>query len=144
LWRSEDLAGFDPATGERISAGPGSSSSILYLSTNLPTTISLYVYDLLGTFAASSTLEITQAMLDEFNAQVATDDSLGRPSTVNMVDVGFRWNTRTGSGAAASTGVYVVRIVAIRRATPEELAAGANNIQVTNYLQNIGVKAPRD
>lgn len=144
LWRSEDLAGFDPATGERISAGPGSSSSILYLSTNLPTTISLYVYDLLGTFAASSTLEITQEMLDQFNAQVAIDDSLGRPSTVNMVDVGFRWNTRTGSGAAASTGVYVVRIVAIRRATPEELAAGANNIQVTNYLQNIGVKAPRD
>ena len=38
----------------------------------------------------------------------------------------------------------VIRIVAIRRATPEELAAGGNTIQVTNYLQNIGVKAPRD
>jgi len=144
LWRSENHAGFDPATGERIAAGPGSSSSILFLSTNLPTTISLYVYDLLGTYAASSQLEITQKMLDAFNNQVAQDDSLGRPSTVNMVDVGFRWNTRTGSGAAASTGVYVVRIVAIRRATPEELAAGANTIQVTNYLQNIGVKASRD
>lgn len=127
------------------SYGPNSGGTVLYLSTNLPTKLNMYIYDRLGTYVASGALELTQEMLDEMHASTSmAGDSTGRPSTVNMVEAGFRWEGRTTSGRFAATGIYVVRIVAFRGPTPEEQAAGVTGIQVTNYLQNIAVKADKE
>lgn len=125
--------------------GPNSGGTVLYLSTNLPTKLNMYIYDRIGTYVASGFLELTQEMLDEMHASTSMgSDSTGRPSTVNMVEAGFRWEGKTTSGRFAATGIYVVRIVAFRGPTPEEQAAGVTGIQVTNYLQNIAVKADRE
>jgi len=143
LWKTKNHPGFDDAKGGPAAYGPGSNGTVLFISTNLPTKLNMYVYDLIGTYTASAEVNITQEMLDEFNA-AATADSTGRPSTVNMVDVGFEWNGLTFNGGLPGRGIYVIRIVAFRAPTPEEIAAGSSGIQVTNYLRKIGIKAPRD
>jgi hypothetical protein len=121
--------------------GPSSGGTVLYLSTNIPTKLNMYIYDRIGTYVASGFLELTQKMLDEMHESTSKgSDSTGRLSTVNMVEAGFRWEGKTSSGGYAADGIYVVRIIAFRGPTPEEQAAGVTGIQVTNYLQNIAVK----
>ena len=123
--------------------GGGSAGTILHFETNVPATLSLYIYDLAGTYVSSEQVVIREEDIKRMNNEVS-GDSAGRASTINMVDVGFLWKGRSSAGTLASTGIYVVRVIAFRSPTMEERAQGATGVQATNYLRKIGVKADKD
>lgn len=124
------------------SFGQGAGGTIIHIETNVPTSLALYIYDLVGTYVHSKQVNIDQDMIDAMNEAVNADS--GRASTINMIDIGFYWDGRSAAGDFVGTGIYLFRVVAFRGPTPEEKAKGMEGIQATNYLQKIGVKAKRE
>lgn len=140
---------YDPITGTWKSTGTaytpgtpgfnenGHQGTVFFVQTNVPVKLTLYIYDLVGTYVTSQVKDITQEMLDKMQEVIKA--SGGVISKVGAVDVGIPWLGQDTEGKLVGTGIYPVRLIAYRDPTPEELAAGKVNSLMYNRLMKVGV-----
>ncbi|MEK7391966.1 MAG: hypothetical protein AAB214_05300 [Fibrobacterota bacterium] len=118
--------------------GPGTGSiqdafgTVVFIQTNVPTTIKLYIYDIVGTYVGKVSQYISQDMLDRL-AKTSN-------SRTGMVDVGILWKGQREDGRLVASGIYPIRLLALREPVEEEKAAGKVNNSIYNRLVNVGVK----
>jgi len=106
--------------------------TVVFIQTNVPTTIKLYIYDIVGTFVGQVSQYISREMLDRL-AKTTN-------SRTGMVDVGILWKGQREDGRLVASGIYPVRLLALREPVAEEKAAGKVNSSIYNRLVKVGVK----
>jgi hypothetical protein len=116
----------------------GSQGTVIFVQTNVPLNLTLYIYDNMGVYVTSVSQDITQAMLDQAEAAMASSGIL--LSKVGMVDVGLAWYGQDANGRQVASGIYPSRLIAYRNPTPEEKADGQTSPLMYNHLVRIGVK----
>lgn len=136
-WQKLSPSGWTPGTSAYTPSLPGSSRSdregaVVYLQTNVPTTLQLYIYDNLGTFVGQKSQRITKAMLEDLPR-----------SPIGLVDVGILWKGQDEGGRLVGTGVYLVRLIALRDPRPEDGEAGRSSVMFFNKIVNVGVHVGR-
>jgi len=118
----------------------GSQGTVVFVQTNVPLNLTLYIYDNVGTYVTSVGQDITQAMLDQAEQAMAQGGIL--LSKVGMVDIGIRWEGQDANGKQVASGIYPTRLIAYRNPTPEEKADGQTTPLMYNHLVRIGVHLP--
>ncbi len=111
--------------------GENLAGTVIFIQTNLPTTIKIYIYDNVGTYVGQAFQYVSQEMLDQLAKQ--TNAKTG------MVDVGILWKGQREDGRLVSSGVYTVRLLAQRDPVDEEKAQGKTTSSIYNRLVNVGV-----
>lgn len=109
--------------------GKMENGTVIFIQTNVPTNITVYIYDNLGTFVGQIEREITQEMLDRLPK-----------SPIGMTDVGVLWKGQRQDGRLVSSGIYPIRLLATRKPVEDEKAKGKTGHYVYNKLVNVGVK----
>jgi hypothetical protein len=127
---------FRPGTQDY--ADKGSKGSVIFVQTNIPLQLTLYIYDNVGTYVTSQKANITQDILDKAQNAMAQDSIL--LSKVGIVDIGLLWNGQDENGHLVTSGIYPTRLIAYRDPTPEEKASGRINSLMYNRLVRVGVK----
>lgn len=108
---------------------PGSDGTVVFIQANVPTTIKLYLYDNMGVFVGTITRFISQEMLDQLPK-----------SPIGMTDVGVLWKGQGADGRLVASGVYPIRLMALREPVAEEKEMGKVGTYIYNRLVNVGVK----
>jgi hypothetical protein len=93
---------------------------------NYPVRMIIYIYDHMGTYAISKTVDITQQDLDALKK-----DKLDR------VEMSIRWNHRTAEGKVVASGIYHWRILSYVQISGLALPV------MTNNLYSLGVKVAK-
>lgn len=106
----------------------GHTGTVFYVSTNVPLEIKLYIYDLVGIYVASQSVNIDSTILASIKS-----------SKIGMSDVGIRWKGQDASGRLVGTGIYPVRLIASRKTSSDERAEGEANNLMYNKLMKVGV-----
>lgn len=109
--------------------GKMENGTVVFIQTNVPTNITVYIYDNIGTFVGQIEREITQEMLDRLPK-----------SPIGMTDVGVLWKGQRQDGRLVSSGIYPIRLLATRKPVDDERAKGKTGHYVYNKLVNVGVK----
>lgn len=109
--------------------GKMENGTVIFIQTNVPTNITVYIYDNIGTFVGQIEREITQEMLDRLPK-----------SPIGMTDVGVLWKGQRQDGRLVSSGIYPIRLLATRKPVEHERARGKSGHYVYNKLVNVGVK----
>jgi hypothetical protein len=121
-WSSED--GYDVPQSTVQSACPDTSwcsGPTLYI--NRPVRMIMYIYDLAGTFAMSSTVNIT-----------ASDLAAMKTDKLDRVSIELDWNYRTANGHLVGSGIYLWRIVSYIQVEGNPLPV------MTNHIYKLGLK----
>jgi hypothetical protein len=90
---------------------------------NRPVRMIIYIYDLVGTAAYWTTIDITESDLENLNT-----DKLDR------VTLTLDWNYRTAEGRLVGSGIYIWRIVSYAE------VEGRSAPSITNQLYKTGLK----
>lgn len=116
-------------TSGESSYSPGADGTVIFIQANVPTTIKLYLYDNMGVFVGTISQFISQEMLDQLPK-----------SPIGMTDVGVLWKGQGADGRLVASGVYPIRLMALREPVAEEKEMGKVGTYIYNRLVNVGVK----
>jgi hypothetical protein len=130
-------AGTSYKPGQSDYSAAGSQGTVVFVQTNVPLNLTLYIYDNVGTYVTSVSKDITQALLDQAEQAMAQSGTL--LSKVGMVDIGILWKGQDADGKQVASGIYPTRLIAYRNPTPEEKADGQVSPLMYNHLVRIGV-----
>jgi hypothetical protein len=125
-WQHLESGGWTPGQSAYL---PGTSGTVVFIQANVPTTIKLYLYDNMGVFVGTITQFVSQEMLDQLPK-----------SPIGMTDVGVLWKGQGVDGRLVASGVYPIRLMALREPVAEEKAMGKVGTYIYNRLVNVGVK----
>ncbi|HOX52203.1 MAG TPA: hypothetical protein PKY05_11990, partial [Fibrobacteria bacterium] len=132
----------DPVTGKVTSTGSsntpkdakdysegGAQATVFFVTTNVPTKLTIYIYDLVGTFVKTMELDITQEMIDAVPK-----------SSIGLVDAGIQWFGEDASSHVVGHGIYPTRLIAYRNPSQKEKEAGVVKGAMSNTLLKVGVR----
>jgi hypothetical protein len=136
-WQRLGPSGWTPGGSAYTPSLPGSTrgdreGTVIFIQTNVPTTLMFYIYDNLGTFVGQKTEHVTKAMLDQLPR-----------SPIGLVDVGVLWKGQGQDGRLVGTGVYLIRLIAQRDPLPSERGQSAGSNSFFNRIVNVGVDVGR-
>lgn len=132
---------YDPVTGQRIPTGSsnnpkakdypdkGSRATVFFVTTNVPTKLTIYIYDLVGTFVNTKEVDITQELID-----------VVPKSPIGLVDVGIQWFGEDVNQRVVGHGIYPTRLIAYRNPSQKEKDAGVIKGSISNTLVKVGVR----
>ncbi|QQS04654.1 MAG: hypothetical protein IPK50_20600 [Fibrobacterota bacterium] len=107
----------------------GSAATVFFVTTNVPTKLTIYIYDLVGTFVNTKELDITQEMLDA-----------APKSSIGLVDAGIQWFGEDVNLRVVGHGIYPTRLIAYRNPSQKEKDAGVIKGSISNTLVKVGVR----
>jgi hypothetical protein len=128
---------YKPGTADYNTDRGGKTGTVIFVPTNVPLQLTLYIYDNVGTYVTSQRQEITQAMIDGALKNLPNDST---KSSIGLVDFGMRWMGQDAKGRQVASGIYPARLIAYRNPTAQEKAAGTVNSLMYNRLVRVGVK----
>lgn len=133
---------YDPKTGKLTPTGHsntprdpqdykngGSAATVFFVTTSVPTKLTIYVYDLVGTFVNTKELDITQDLIDAVPK-----------NPMGMVDAGIQWFGEDVNLRVVGPGIYPTRLIAYRNPSEKEKAAGVIKGSISNTLVKVGVR----
>ncbi|MBK8802179.1 MAG: hypothetical protein IPN71_09025 [Fibrobacteres bacterium] len=137
---------YNPVTGEKLPtehsntpkdlrdySNGGSAATVFYVTTNVPTKLTIYIYDLVGTFVNTKELDITQKMLDD-----------APKSSIGLLDAGIQWFGEDVNMRVVGHGIYPTRLIAYRNPSQKEKDAGVVKGSISNTLVKVGVRPPSE